>query len=640
MKPYNYSKLGDDGFVPVNTFVDTGDIIIGKCMGIRDSSVVVKGAERGFVDRNCCNDNFFVNTNGDGYTFAKVRIRGDRHPTIGDKFCLTPDHDVMTSTGWIPIYKVTRDMFVAQLSLDDGLVEYVRPTGILRFANSDSLISVVDESGVELLTCTPEHKLYCKPAGGLGSESWGLVKAQDLLAESFDSLSSSQGLGTTIADEINCGVHWIDSSPRLRVLLVAHFIYNGSLDYERRTCNIDGGDFADEIVAMSRGYIYSSGNGRISSRDDDLFTLLDKVSATPGMPFFLFAEQNPTLIRTAVKIIAGRRTMSVCLAESLQQLALHALRTTVDVTLNDDDHEESGVSFEDSAHLSTHLVPSSEKSSVVYCIEVPSHVFYVRKKSRGVKSRGVWTGNSSRHGQKGTVGIIYRQEDMPFSRDGIVPDIIINPHAIPSRMTVAQLMECIMSKSCTSIGSFGNATPFTGIKVIDLADLLVEHGMERHSNEILYNSRTGEQLATTVFIGPTFYQRLKHMVDDKIHSRAASGPVVMMTRQPAEGRARDGGLRLGEMEIECNWAHGTMNFLKERFMECSDNYRVHICRRCGMMATANPEKNIYNCKACKNINNFAEIRIPYACKLFFQEVQAMNIGARFLLNRSQNGFKS
>jgi hypothetical protein len=115
------------------------------------------------------------------------------------------------------------------------------------------------------------------------------------------------------------------------------------------------------------------------------------------------------------------------------------------------------------------------------------------------------------------------------------------------------------------------------------------------------------------------------------NSRAANGPVVMLTRQPAEGRARDGGLRLGEMEIECNWAHGTMQFLKERFMECSDNFRVHICRKCGMIAMVNPDKNIYFCKPCKNITHFAEIRIPYACKLLFQEIQTMSIGTRFIV---------
>jgi replicative DNA helicase Mcm len=116
------------------------------------------------------------------------------------------------------------------------------------------------------------------------------------------------------------------------------------------------------------------------------------------------------------------------------------------------------------------------------------------------------------------------------------------------------------------------------------------------------------------------------------NSRSNNGPIILLTRQPAEGRARDGGLRLGEMEIECNWAHGIMHFLKERFMECSDNYRVFVCKKCGVMATVNPEKNIFNCKNCKNINDFSEIRIPYACKLLFQEIQTMGIGTKFMTN--------
>ena len=138
------------------------------------------------------------------------------------------------------------------------------------------------------------------------------------------------------------------------------------------------------------------------------------------------------------------------------------------------------------------------------------------------------------------------------------------------------------------------------------------------------------QVPCAIFVCPTYYQRLKHMVEDKVHSRAANGPVVLLTRQPAEGRARDGGLRLGEMELECLWAHGAMFFLKERFMECSDNYRVFVCKQCGMMAQVNPERGIYYCKACKNITDFAEVRVPYASKLLFQEIQTMAIGARFL----------
>jgi len=237
---------------------------------------------------------------------------------------------------------------------------------------------------------------------------------------------------------------------------------------------------------------------------------------------------------------------------------------------------------------------------------------------------------SSRSGQKGTCGITYRQEDMPFTKDGIVPDIIMNPHAIPSRMTIGQLIECIMGKTCTQLGTYGDATPFNDLSVDEVSKILKGCGLDSCGNEILYNSRTGEQMNTEIFIGPTYYQRLKHMTLDKIHSRAASGPIVLLTRQPAEGRARDGGLRMGEMEIECCWAHGCMQFLKERIMECSDNYRVFTCKQCGMIATVNPEKNIHTCKNCKNASNFSEIRIPYAAKLLLQEVQTMSIAARFI----------
>jgi hypothetical protein len=261
----------------------------------------------------------------------------------------------------------------------------------------------------------------------------------------------------------------------------------------------------------------------------------------------------------------------------------------------------------------------------VYCLECPSHVFYVK-----YNGKCMWTGNSSRHGQKGTVGMIYTQEDMPYTKDGLVPDMIINPHAIPSRMTIAQLMECLMSKAACLHNSLGNGSPFQNISVEDIADALEQTGMERYGNELMYNPRTGEQISTPIFIGPTYYQRLKHMVKDKIHSRSSCGPVVLITRQPAEGRARDGGLRLGEMEVECNWAHGISSFLKERIMECSDNYRVFICKKCKMMANVNPERNIYICKGCKNTTQFAEVRIPYASKLLLQEVQTMSIGTKFI----------
>ena len=180
---------------------------------------------------------------------------------------------------------------------------------------------------------------------------------------------------------------------------------------------------------------------------------------------------------------------------------------------------------------------------------------------------------SSRHGQKGTCGMILNAEDMPQTASGIIPDIIINPHCIPSRMTIAQLMETLLGKVGCEVGALGDGTPFGSCTVDGLASLLRDGlGMEPYGNEILYNGFTGRQMETNIFVGPVFYQRLRHCSADKMHSRA-SGPLVMLTRQPAEGRAREGGLRFGEMERDAVAAHGMSEFTKERLMECSDAFR-------------------------------------------------------------------
>ena len=237
---------------------------------------------------------------------------------------------------------------------------------------------------------------------------------------------------------------------------------------------------------------------------------------------------------------------------------------------------------------------------------------------------------SSRHGQKGTVGMLYRQEDMPFTKDGIVPDIIVNPHAIPSRMTIGQLIECLLGKTGTILGMEGDSTPFTELDPKKISDILTTYcGMDNCGNEVLYNGLTGEQLLVNIFIGPTFYQRLKHMVVDKYHSRS-TGPVVLLTRQPAEGRTRDGGLRFGEMERDCIISHGASAFLKERLLDVSDNYKVFVCNKCYMIGSVNEKKNIYKCDHCPNTTEFNEIRLPYACKLLLQELISMSIVPRLI----------
>ena len=248
---------------------------------------------------------------------------------------------------------------------------------------------------------------------------------------------------------------------------------------------------------------------------------------------------------------------------------------------------------------------------------------------------------SSRHGQKGTVGMILNTEDMPQTASGIVPDIIINPHCIPSRMTIAQLMETLLGKMGCELGCLGDGSPFNDVTLEGITKIMRDQlGMEPHGNEILYNGFTGRQMDTSIFMGPCYYQRLRHCSADKMHSRS-SGPLVMLTRQPAEGRAREGGLRFGEMERDCVAAHGITEFTKERLMECSDLFRCWSCQDCGLIAIVNPREGIWQCKGCGNTTNFSAIEIPYAYKLLLQELETMSISSRIITQQKLlRGFKA
>ena len=234
--------------------------------------------------------------------------------------------------------------------------------------------------------------------------------------------------------------------------------------------------------------------------------------------------------------------------------------------------------------------------------------------------------HASRHGQKGVIGMIIPEENMPYTKDGVKPDIIINPHAIPSRMTIGHLVECIFAKLCCIEGILGDATVFIPIDNESVYKKLEDNGFNKYGNEILYNGFTGKQIDTEIFIGPTYYFRLKHMVAEKINSRG-TGKVTGLTRQPTEGRRNGGGLRIGEMERDTLLSHGISMFLQESMMERSDKYAWAACKNCGTLVALNISSNINECKNCNN-DDISIVRTPYAFKLLIQEFEAMGVQLR------------
>ena len=601
LKMGNYNKVNSKGVIPENSLVENRDIIIAKVTPIKenrndhtkvikyeDQSKIYKTVEETYIDKN------YVDRNGEGYNFAKVRLRTVRKPVIGDKFCALPTQQVLTDKGWVQIKDI--DITYHKVcTLDvNGNMTYEYPSAKFEYDHNDKMYSIKNKQ-IEIV-CTLNHKLYVKTRYG---KDYQLIEAQNVMGKMVRFQKTMTNVYPDIEFmELGDEKYKMDDWLQLLGIFIADGYSHNNIIYitaikERKqefiTSILNNLNLQFTYTAEGKYILSHSKNKQICEN----LSILSVGALNKYLPEYVFnlSERQSKILLDALLQGDGSKmeykgetfsrygTISIQLANDISRLALHCgysgivkiaeeptgiarvgkrnlgsrAGQVVSITQQHTYYKVSIITKQNQPWINKKVNESNEEKLIdyegkVYCIEMPSsHTYYMREHEY---SPSLIIGNSSRHGQKGTVGNIIPECDMPYTENGVKPDIIINPHAIPSRMTIGQLKETVLGKVLVELGLFGDGTAFGDFEVKDICNLLLKAGYEAHGNELLYDGLTGEQVECSVFMGPVFYQRLKHMVNDKAHSRSI-GPMVNLTRQPAEGRSRDGGLRFGEMERDC-----------------------------------------------------------------------------------------
>jgi DNA-directed RNA polymerase beta subunit len=695
---YDYSRLDIHGVIKEGTVVDDKTVLIGLVAASSgdakkvDGSKTTKKGQLGTVDKT------FITEGEEGERIAKVRIREERVPNLGDKFaCALPTQQVLTQYGWINMIDIDISVHkVATLDVN-GHMCYEYPVNKFIYDHEGEMYYVKNKQ--VHVVCTLNHKLYVKKRFG---KTYELIEARDVMGKM---VRFQKTMTNTQPD-----VEWMDLCTKRYKMddwlqLLGMFISDGSVNNRGTilSCHKQRKvDFNTHILTkLGLKFKHDSFQGYFAlnkGEHPEIYEELQKYSlgaANKVLPEYVWdlSQRQCIILMEALMEGDGHTykdgfsrygTISVNLANDISRLAVHCGWSGVIKNAGEPDgigrectgtmgykegktniitqkhtyYKISIIRKQNEPYINKKKNESNEEKLMkycgkVYCIEMASsNLYYMRE---NFLAPSMLIGNS-RAGQKGTVGLVIPEADMPFNKDGIRPDMIVNPHALPSRMTIGHLVETLMGKTCSIVGGFGDGTAFLnkGSKVGVFGEMLSQVGYHSSGNEILYNGMTGEQIEAEVFFGPTYYMRLKHMVKDKINYRAL-GPRTALTKQAVHGRANDGGLRIGEMERDSVIAHGITNFMTESMMERGDKYHIAVCNTTGMLAICNPSKNLFMSpmadgpiqfvgsldgkemyieNVTKYGRNFSVVSIPYTMKLLIQELQCANIQMRIITEDS------
>jgi DNA-directed RNA polymerase beta subunit len=635
----SYDKL-EDGFVRKGSIVRYGDVLVGKVVKIMkdrnkqndnikfmDKSVVYRLHEPALVEN-------ILKVRGDNdEILGIVKLRYERPLRTGDKLssregnkCLTDDHDVLTQRGWVKISKVTTNDKVACLL--NGIITYQYPNKTMKYDVDEELYHVRNND-IDLMT-TKNHRMWVRDNN---SNSFQFATASDIyhipIKYKKNGMNDKADIPLMVVDgkqiDMICWITFVMVIIRFRLMI---FISYEKLVISIRSFNEKQvNSLCDLLNKMSIKYDFDSNKCVIFDKiiSEDAKSILNS-NKLPSYTWQLSSKQSREIINKFMEICDASldnkiNTIHKSEADDLQRLAFHA-EWSANITYNQSCDYASIQIIKDDLNEPTVNEFSVDDDYVkytgkVYCLNIIGGIFYVRR-----NGKPVWTGNS-------IIALTLPQSDMPILQNGMTPDLIINSHSFPTRMTTGQLIESFMAKINAFYGRVTDGTAFTPVDNHFISEQLVNLGFRYNGKERIYNGMTGEYLDCAIFTSPLYEQRLQKFVLDDEQFVDGIGPTDPMTGQPLGGGKIGGGLKQGEMENWGMFSQGAVQNLYEKISTDSDGRVMHICRRCGSFATYNEYHNIYDCKGCGQMADIYAIDGSKTAVLFHEELAACGIKVGF-----------